>query len=278
MNRGADGWPALAARCRIWVRGAGELGSACALSLARSGFPVVLTDLQHPLAIRRTVCFSEALHEGSARVEDRDARQCRTLGEAEHLLATPGSPLPVLADPGEGVLALEPAVVVDARLLKTTLPDQRNLAPLVIGLGPGHVAQGNCHRVVETLRGHELGRVLASGAARPDTGVPGLLGGEDQRRVIHAPVGGTVRWTQHLGALVVEGQTLGCIGDTELPAPLAGLLRGQLREGTRVPKGTKLADIDPRGAAVDPHLVSDKARCVARGVLEAVMEWLAQVR
>lgn len=268
-------WRGLATACPVWVRGAGELGSACAWTLSRAGFPVFLTDLPNPLAIRRRVCFCEALHELHTTVEGLTAHACSGATEARRMLAQGGQGLPIWADAGESALTLFPVVCVDARLLKQDLPDQRPLAPLVIGLGPGFDAGRNCHRVVETMRGHELGRVLESGSAQPDTGIPALLGGEDARRVLHSPAAGTVVWHHELGQLIQAGDRLGTVDDTPLIAPLSGLLRGLLRPGTRVTTGTKLADIDPRHSTVDPGLISDKARCVARGVLEAVMVWLA---
>ena len=268
-------WRETAADCRIWVRGAGELGSACAWVLSRAGFPVVLSELPRPLAIRRRVCFSEALYETRARVEGQSALLCASTDEAERLLREPDGDLPILRDAHESARALGPRILVDARMLKQELPDQRTLASLVIGLGPGFSAGANCHRAIETMRGHTLGRVIDEGAPLPDTGIPGPLGGESSRRVLHAPLAGTVYWTCELGDRVHEGQTLGQLDGQPLLSPLSGQVRGLLRHGTRVESGCKLADIDPRDSGVNPDLISDKALCVARGTLEAVMRWLA---
>lgn len=254
---------------RVVVRGGGDLGTGVAHRLFMAGFPVLLLELPQPRMIRHTVCFGEAVYRGEHRVEEVVARLCRDLPEGDW------DGIPVLVDPGgERLEALAPGVLVDARMLKGNHGTRRDQAPVVIGLGPGFTAGVDVDFVVETHRGHDLGRVLAEGAALPDTGIPGTLGGESSRRVVRAPAAGVFRPQRLLGETVASGDCLGRVGETPVHSALAGLLRGILHEGLEVRAGEKLADVDPRGPEVDVHTLSDKARAVAGGVLEAAMRAL----
>ncbi len=272
----------------IWVRGAGELASACALSLRRCGFRVCMSDLAKPLAIRRSVCFCEALREGSMEVEGIVARAAER-SEATALLD--GGLIPVLQDREEALLGLDPYCVVDARMLKD--PDAARIGPaeqrlidrveFSVGLGPGFLAGGDCHAVIETRRGARLGRIIREGPASSDTGVPGELGGESRRRVVYARVPGTLEWVQRIGELVKQGNLLGRIhgeqaAENEIRAPLDGIVRGLLHPEVPVRPGLKIADVDPRGARVNCAEVADKAMAVGRAVLEALMQHLAAAR
>ncbi len=251
----------------VWVRGAGELGSAAALTLRRVGIAVFLSELPLPLAIRRTVTFSDAILEGTAIVED--IQGVRATVENMPQVISAGR-IPVLEDSLLIAQRLAPQVAVDARMLKGS-GSGPGKSPFVIGLGPGFTAGDNCGAVVETKRGHNLARVIWSGSAQPDTGIPGKLGGETARRVIYAPTEGTLKWAVDFGALVEPGQRLGTIDSHEIVTPIAGLVRGLLSPRVPIPRGLKIADIDPRGATVDYRTVSDKARAVSRAVLEAIL-------
>ncbi len=252
----------------VWVRGAGELGSAAAMTLRRVGIPVFLSELPRPLAIRRTVTFSDAILEGTATVEDIQGVRA-TVENAHHLISA--GKIPVLADSPVIAQRLAPQVAVDARMFKGRADGTATRAPFIIGLGPGFTAGENCGAVVETMRGHNLGRVIWSGSAQPNTGIPGELGGETARRVIYAPTTGNLKWEVDFGALMEPGQRLGTINGYEIVTPLAGLVRGLISPRVPMTSGLKIADIDPRGDAVDYRTVSDKARAVSRAVLEAVL-------
>lgn len=258
----------MADRGLIWVRGAGEMGSACALVLVNTGFRLFISELEWPLAIRRTVTFSDAVYEGSAMVEDVIARRCE-FGGVKQVHAAGN--LPLVIDDADRILSvLHPDLVVDARLTKTG-DDLKALARHSIGLGPGFVGGGNCDAAIETMRGHELGRILRGGTASPDTGTPGLVGGETSRRVLRSPGSGYVHWLVELGADVQEGETLGTVAEQPIVAPFAGRVRGQIHPRTPATEEMKIGDVDPRGSEVDYRLVSDKARAVGRAVLEAVL-------
>lgn len=256
-------------RFSVWVRGAGELGSAVAQLLHKTGFQVILSDLPHPLAIRRKVTFSDALLGGRAEVEGVRAIQSplKPLSRLNSRRA-----IPILTDSPDLEGVLQPSVLVDARMLKVDPGDLRERAPLVIGLGPGFNATQNCQAVIETQRGHDLGRVIWQGPATPNTGIPGRVGGETLQRVIYAPAGGRVSWKVDFGDLVKEGQIIGHIDNQhEIRSALNGMVRGLIAEQVPISKGLKIADIDPRGKGVDPGRISDKARVVSGGVLEAIL-------
>lgn len=258
----------MSARPVVWVRGAGELGSATALTLHRVGFPVLLSELERPLAIRRTVTFSDAVFEGRAEVEGVSA--LRTTPDRAAQAGSQGAIALVYDDPGRIVAEAAPVAVVDARMIKRA-EDLRGLAPLQVAMGPGCEAGVHCDAVVETKRGHTLGRVVWSGPAAPDTGVPGKLGGRSVGRVIYSPTEGEIRWRARFGEIVEEGQVIGTVGGAEVRAPFRGMVRGMISPRVTAWKGLKIGDVDPRGEEVDPYLVSDKARSVARASLEALL-------
>ncbi len=257
----------------VVVRGGGDLGTGTAWRLNRAGFPVIVLEIEHPLTVRRSVAFSTAVTDGSITVEGVegvlvDDREAALDVSADHRVAVlVSASLPAFEEP--------PAVLVDARLAKQLLDTTSSQAGLVIGLGPGFVAGADTDAVIETNRGHRLGRVIWSGAAEPDTGIPGTLGGESERRVVRADTTGTVRWGVVIGDLVAEGDPLGRIGDRSVAAPIGGVVRGLIAEGP-VKAGLKIGDIDPRGDPSVCYEISDKSRSVAGGVLEAVMTWLDQ--
>ena len=256
---------------RIVIKGAGDIASGIALRLWRAGLRPVMTDLPEPSSIRRTVCFSEAVRLGQTRVEEVEARRAETPAQALDLLAR--GILPVLADPeGACLRELRPDVVIDAILAKVNTGTAISDAPAVIAVGPGFCAGTDCHAVVETKRGHTLGRVIREGGAIPNTGIPGLIGGYAAERVMHSANAGAFRCVRAIGDAVEAGETVAWVGDVPLKAAIPGILRGLLPEGFPVPRaGFKCADVDPRGNRDHCFTVSDKALAVGGGVLEAVL-------
>ena len=254
----------------VVIRGAGDIASGVALRLKHAGILVVMTDLAAPTAIRRTVCFSQAIPLGSCTVEDVTAVCAKTPAEAmEHLRH---GQIPVLIDPDGTIYpALCPDAVVDAILAKKNLGTKRTDAPAVVGVGPGFTAGEDCHAVVETMRGHTLGRVIYRGSALPNTGVPGLIGGHSGDRVLRAPVDGVFQQILDIGAMVREGDIAATVNGEPMHCTLTGVLRGILISGTPVFEGMKAGDIDPRGERDNCFTVSDKALAVGGGVLEAVL-------
>jgi xanthine dehydrogenase accessory factor len=255
----------------ILIRGAGDIATGIALRLWRAGLPVVMTDLAKPTAIRRTVCFSQAILFGSYQVEDVTARRAERPEEVSGILAA--GEIPVLADPeGRCIPALHPDAVVDAILAKKNLGTCITDAPVVIGVGPGFSAGTDCHAVVETMRGHTLGRVIHSGPAIPNTNIPGLIGGYAGERVLRAPADGVFHQLRDIGAVVEAGDTVGEVDGAPMNCTISGVLRGILADGTPVFKGMKSGDVDPRCKPEYCTQASDKALAVGGGVLEAVLE------
>ena len=252
------------------IRGAGDLATGIALRLWRSGIRVVLTDLECPTAIRRTVAFSEAIVHGETTVEDVTARLAANADEARTLL-TQGI-VPVLADPDCACReALAPDALVDAILAKRNLGTRITDAPVVVGIGPGFTAGEDCHAVIETMRGHTLGRVIYSGSAIPNTNVPGLIGGFAGERVLRAPADGAFRSVRRIGDLVKAGDVAGYVSGEPMVCTIDGVLRGLIADGIPVRKGMKSGDVDPRGNVENCYTVSDKATAVGGGVLEAIL-------
>ena len=258
----------------VIVRGAGDISTGTIHRLFKAGFDVLALESERPSAIRRRVAFSEAVYDGAATVEGVTATRIADTGEISATLAR--GEVPLLVDPsGESIRLLRPAAVVDAILAKRNLGTSMDMAPLTVALGPGFMAGRDVRYVIETMRGHDLGRIIASGSATPNTGVPGMIGGYGAERVIHAPAAGVFRLLRDIGSVVEAGEAVGCIatpeGDVPVRAKIAGLLRGILRDGYTVPKGFKLADVDPRlDQLKNCATISDKARCIAGSVLELV--------
>lgn len=261
----------------VVIRGAGDIASGVALRLWRAGIRVVMTDLERPTAIRRTVAFSQAIVHGEAVVEDVTARRAECPGHALELLKQ--GIIPVLADPtGACVPALGPDALVDAILAKKNLGTKLTDAPVVIGVGPGFTAGEDCHAVVETMRGHYLGRALYEGSAQPNTGIPGLIGGFAGERVLRAPADGVFHQFLDIGAQVKLGDVAAEVDGAPMACTLDGVLRGILPEGTPVRKGMKAGDIDPRCKMEHCYCASDKALAVGGGVLEAVLRLSGALR
>ena len=257
----------------VLVRGAGDLATGTILKLYESGFSILAVECARPSAIRRAAAFCEAVYDGATTVE---GVTCRRLAAPDPDAVTQcweRREIPLLVDETlECCKILQPAAVVDAILAKKNLGTRRDMAPITVGLGPGFTAGADVDAVIETMRGHNLGRVLYHGSALPNTGVPGAIAGETTRRVIHAPADGAIVHLTQIGDLVEQGQPLSMLGDTPVPATLTGVLRGLIRESYPVTKGLKIADIDPRKEQKrNCFTVSDKARCIAGGVLEALL-------
>jgi xanthine dehydrogenase accessory factor len=254
----------------VVVRGGGELGSAAARLLFHCGFPVAVLERPAPLAVRRQVCFAEAVWSGEIAIEGVLGRRLAARAIAELRAGLPFVAV-LIDEAGDCLQRLRPEVLVDARMAKRNLGTRREQAPLVIGLGPGFTAGEDVHAVVETQRGGDLGRLLWTGSACADTALPTPVLGVDADRVLRSPRGGVFRAGCRIGALVPAGWRIGEVDGLPVTARVGGLVRGLLHDGVPVEPGTKLGDIDPRGAEVDPARLSDKGRAVAAGVLEAVL-------
>ena len=260
----------------IIVRGGGDLATGTIYKLKKSGFPVLILEVAHPSAIRRNVAFCEAVYQGTQTVENMTCYLAESLVQAEQYLSE--GKLTVLVDPaGEAISALKPLAVVDAILAKKNLGTNREMAPITVALGPGFTAEADVDAVIETKRGHHLGRVLWSGTAAPNTGVPGIIGGYGKERVIHSPAKGILRNVKAITDTVSRGEIIAVVetenGTVPVEASLDGILRGLIRDGYPVTAGFKIADIDPRADELgNCFTVSDKARCIAGGVLEAILQ------
>ncbi len=255
----------------VVFRGGGDLATGAAWRLERAGIGVIVCELAFPLTVRRTVAFSTAVLDGSVVVEGVTG-VLASLEEAK-ALAQSRDLLPVVVSPGLPPYGAD--VVVDARLAKRPLDTRIDDAPFVVGLGPGFTAGVNCHAVVETMRGPRLGRVIWQGAAAPNTGTPGIVEGRGSERVLRAPSDGTIRWRARIGDAVSAHAVLGTVGSATITAPFAGVVRGLIADGTRVSRGCKVGDVDPR-LSTDVAEISDKALAVGGGVLEAILTWFSR--
>ena len=294
----------------IICRGAGDLATGIIHRLHRAGHRVIALETDYPAAIRRQVSFCEAVYDGSAAVEGVTARLVPALADAEtdtetcsgindtpaaHIVSEKwdssaieavleAGEIPLLIDPkGESIALLKPDVVVDAIIAKKNLGTTINMAPLVIGVGPGFTAGQDVHLVIESMRGHNLARIITDGMAQPNTGVPGNIAGFTSERVIHAPAAGYIHDVRKIGDIVQKGDEIARIyPDKEsydnalseyvpVNATITGIIRGLIREGYYFRKGFKIADIDPRESELtNCFTISDKARSIAGSVLEAV--------
>lgn len=251
----------------VVVRGAGDLATGCVVKLVRCGFRVVALETARPTAIRRRVSLSEAVYDGEATVEGVRGFCCGAVPAAWGELE-----VPVLVDPEARVLArVAPFALVDAIVAKRNLGTRIDMAPVVVGLGPGFVAGRDVHAVVETNRGHDLGRVYLEGGAEPNTGTPGAIAGHGEGRVLRAPAAGVAAPLVAIGDVVGAGAPLLSVGGATVLSAIGGVVRGLIRPGIEVRAGAKVADVDPRGARESCVTVSDKSRCVGGGVLEAIL-------
>lgn len=260
----------------VLVKGAGDLATGVAHRLFRCGFQVVMTEIAQPCVVRRSASFAEAIYEGVHEVEGVTSRRARNVAETVAILKR--GEIPVLVDPGADCKHwLNPGAVVDAIMAKKNTGTRITDAPVVVGLGPGIVAGIDVHAVVETNRGHNLGRVIMDGCAEPNTGIPGGIDGFSTERLLKAPTDGVFLSCVDIGATVTAGDILGYIGNKPVKAGLTGVVRGLLKGGLKVSRGLKIGDIDPRGGTDHCYTISDKARAIAGGVLEVIL-WLGKDR
>ncbi|MGM0652645.1 MAG: selenium-dependent molybdenum cofactor biosynthesis protein YqeB [Bacillota bacterium] len=255
---------------KIIIRGAGDLATGVAHRLWKSGFSVILIELPEPLVVRKTVSFASAVYEGSITVEDVTAKLCSRFEQIDQYLDQ--NTIPVLVDPLGKILSEgKPTVLIDAVMAKNNTLTRIDHAELVIGLGPGFFAGKDVDVVVETKRGHNLGKVVHSGRAARNTGEPGMIAGYSSERLLRAPHSGCFKPVKDIGDIVKKDQTVAQVNSNEIKASIDGMIRGMLHHGIQVQKGTKVGDIDPRGTKIDYHAISDKARAVGGGVLEAIL-------
>ena len=253
------------------IKGAGEMGSAVAWRLFMAKFAnILMLETDHPLAVRREVAFCEAVHDGQKQVEEVTALLATS--PAEIKACWQENKIAVLVDPEWLALStIRPHVLIDATLAKTNLGTRLSDAELVIGLGPGFNAGTDVHMVIETNRGHHLGRIITAGCAAPNTGIPGPIGGFTEERVLRAPADGQFQPRQKIGDAVRQDQIVGSVAGNDVRAKIDGVLRGLIRPASAVTQGLKIGDIDPRGDAGYCCTISDKARAIGGSVLEAIL-------
>ena len=259
----------------IIVRGGGDIATGTIHRLHRCGYPVMVLETGYPSAIRRQVAFSEAVYDGTSQVEGTVCVRVKDFGEAKKVLKE--GDVPLMVDPDCQVLKeVRPWALVDAILAKKNLGTSREMADKTIALGPGFTAGKDVDLVIETQRGHNLGRIIGNGQASPNTGTPGIIAGYGKERVIHSPATGILLGRVRIGDRVEKGQAMAVIvtgqGEVPVKASLTGIVRGLIKEGIPVRKGLKIADIDPREEEFENcFTISDKARCIAGSVLEGLL-------
>ncbi len=261
----------------ILIRGGGDLATGVAHRLFTCGFQVAILETEHPTVIRRTVSFAQAVYDGVTIVEGVTARKAEVLADAQDILRN--GEIPVIIDKkGSSIASLKPRAVVDAILGKKNLGTHRKMAPIVIGLGPGFEAEKDVDAVVETNRGHYLGRVIFSGQAEPNTNTPGPIEGYSTERLIRACCDGEFKAVKDIGDRILEGETLATIDGKEVNASISGIIRGLIQPGSKVSEGMKIGDIDPRDVSEYCDTISDKAKAIGGGVLEAYLALIKSQR
>ena len=252
----------------VLVRGGGDLATGVIQKFYRTGFKVVVLETEKPLAIRRTVALCQAVYKGEIKVEDMQA--CLVSSPKECQKIWKQGKIPILIDPqAKEIDTIKPHILIDAIMAKKNLGTHKKIAPITIALGPGFEAGVDTDVVIETKRGHDLGKLIFKGTAIKDTKVPGELNGKSTERVIHAPCSGIIKHIKKIGDQIKEGEVLFYIGEKEIHSPLSGTLRGLIHEEVYISTGLKCADIDPR--EVDCYSISDKARALGGAALEAAM-------
>ena len=262
----------------VIVRGAGDLATGIVYSLYKAHFKVIVLETQYPSSIRRRVALSEAVYDGESKVEDIESVLVKSYEEALNIIANQNyTKIPILIDPNCDILKnIKPTFLIDAIIAKKNLGTNKSMAKYTIALGPGFTAGKDCDIVIETMRGHNLGRMYLEGEAIPNTGIPGNIGGKEAERVIHASSDGIIENVKNIGDFVKEKEVIAYINNNnekiEVLATFDGLLRGIIRDGFKVHKGLKIADIDPRKSEYDNcFTISDKARNLGGSVLTAMM-------
>ena len=255
----------------VLLRGGGDIATGIAYVLHNAGFKIIITEISQPSAIRRTVAFSDAIYNGTQIVENITCVKVNDINEAKGILSQDN--IPILVDERLDLLNdIKPDILVDSILAKKNLGTSIDMADLVIGVGPGFTAKKDCHYVIETMRGHNLARVIENGKAMPNTGVPGLIANHGKDRVIHAEVDGTIKNVKKISDEVKAGDIIAYIDDIPVKATIDGILRGIIIDGYKVTKGLKIADIDPRISEKNNcFTISDKARAIGGGVLMSIL-------
>ncbi|WP_370832415.1 selenium-dependent molybdenum cofactor biosynthesis protein YqeB [Clostridium sp.] len=254
----------------VLIKGAGDLATGIAYRLKKSGFDVVMTEIHKPTTVRRTVAFSQAVFDNEIVIEGIKGVKVNNINEIYEEIREGNIPI-IIDEKAEIIKELRPDVVVDAIIAKKNLGTSIEDAPIVIGVGPGFEAKVDCHLVVETKRGHYLGKVIEEGSAIPNTGVPGNIGGYTKERIIRASSNGKIKPVVAIGDFIKKGDIVAYIDGIEVLAEIDGIVRGMLQEGIEVFKGMKSGDIDPRCEKDHCFTISDKARSIGGGVLEAIM-------
>lgn len=253
---------------KILIKGAGDLATGIAYEFWLAGHQVLMTEIGVPLAVRRTVSFSRAVYEGRARVEQAEGILVRNLEEAVRV--TEAGNIAVIVDERAGIRAdYRPDILIDGIMAKKNLGTRIGDAPVVIGIGPGFTAGTDCHYVIETQRGPSLGQVIREGSAIPNTGIPGEIAGYTVERLIRASASGWMEPAVRIGDLVKKGQLVAVTGGVPVYARMSGIVRGMLQEGVQVEEGLKIGDIDAREKKEYCVTISDKARRIGKGALEA---------
>ena len=261
----------------VLIRGGGEMATGIAHRLHRCHMRVLITEIIMPTSVRRNVAFAEAVYEGAHTVEGVEAVRAASCDEA--YMAWKRNQIPVFVDPEASIREiLKPVVVVDATMAKKNGVARLTDAPLVIGVGPGFTAGFNVHAVVESNRGHHLGRVIWDGAAESDTGIPASVDGYTASRVLRVPQSGIFNALRTIGDVIAEGDPVANVNGELIKAEISGQIRGLLRNGIQVQQGIKAGDIDPRGERGYCDSISDKSRAIAGGVLEAVLHSLGDLK
>ncbi len=251
------------------VRGGGDLATGIIYILKHFVYDVIITETQNPSAIRRTVSLCEAIYEDEYTVEDITAVLCKSVSDIPSILNQ--DKIPLLIDPKcEMIKELKPDIVVDAILAKKNLGTTTDMAKIVIGIGPGFCAGKDVHAAVETSRGHNLARVIFSGTASKNTGVPGIIAGYGIERVIHSPCAGIIKNIAKIGDSVDKNEIIAYVNEVPVKAKIAGTLRGLIRDGYKVKNGFKIADVDPRDVSEYCNSISDKSRMIGFGTLFAI--------
>ena len=252
------------------VRGGGDLGSGVVHRLQRCGFSVLILEIPEPLVVRRTVSFAQAVIDGEATVEGVKALQVSTAVEVRDVWSQ--ECIPVMVDPEMNIAnQIRPDVIIDATLAKRDTGLRKGMAPITIALGPGFEAGVHADIVIETNRGHNLGRLIFDGCAEPDTGIPGPVKGYGAERVLRAPCIGRVRHVRDIGAEVKQGDIICYVDSAPVTAPFDGVVRGLIMNGRHVPAKLKIGDVDPRPIKEHCYTISDKARALGGSVLEAIL-------
>lgn len=261
----------------VLIKGAGDLGTGVAWRLHRAGFPSIITELAQPLVVRRTVAFASAVFDGAITVEGVTARRAQSSDEARKFLDD--GIIPVLIDPETNAREFfKPLISIDAVMAKRNTGTHITDASFVLALGPGFTPSVDCHAVIETQRGHNLGRVLWNRAAEPNSGVPGEIGGKSLDRVLRAPCDGKIAGQKKIGDALSAGEVIARVDNGQVYAPFNGILRGLLHDGIQVQAGMKIGDVDARIQRENCFTISDKSLAIGGGALEAVLTWLNQRR